>query len=135
MCGWPGTPRNARRKTILPKAIWRCAASSPAAFSADPGRLQILQRNLDAVIDGRIRGVLYNGRDPRTVLRYPPVGIPHEVPGDLARFPAPQMHGGFDIALHAGYLEVRSWCRIVGAPGSPYVITADGATLVDSGFV
>ncbi|HPX37428.1 MAG TPA: ankyrin repeat domain-containing protein [Mycobacterium sp.] len=108
---------------------------SPPPSPLDPGRLQILQRNLDAVIDGRIRGVLYNGRDPRTVLRYPPVGILHEVPGNRLWFPVPQMHGGFDIALHAGYLEVRSWCRIVGGSGQSHVITADGATLVDSGFV
>jgi hypothetical protein len=45
------------------------------------------------------------------------------------------MYGGFDIQLRDGYLEVTSWCRVVGGSGQRHVITEDGATLVDRGFV
>jgi hypothetical protein len=29
----------------------------------------------------------------------------------------PGKHGGFDIHLRDGYLEVNSWCRVVGGSG------------------
>lgn len=108
---------------------------APPASPLDAGCLTALQRNLDAVIDDRVKGVLFDGRDPRTVLRYPPVGILHEVPGHRMWFPVPGMHGGFDITLRQSYLEVGSWCRIVGGSGLRHVVTATGATLVESGFV
>jgi hypothetical protein len=87
------------------------------------------------LIDSRIKGVLYGGRDPRTILRYPPVGILHETPQHRLWFPVPDMHGGFDIHLREGYLEVASWCRVVGGSGQRHVITREGTTLVEQGFV
>lgn len=108
---------------------------APPASPLDAAASAALQRNLTAVIDGRIKGALYDGRDPHTVLRYPPVGILHELPGKRLWFPVPGMYGGFDIALRSNYLEVHSWCRIAGGSGQTHVVTVSGSTLVDSGFV
>lgn len=108
---------------------------TPPSSPLGPGRLHALEQHLNGIIDSRIKGVLYDGRDPHTVLRYPPVGILHEVPGNRLWFPVPGMYGGFDIVLRQGYLEVSSWCRVVGGSGQMHLITEDGATLVDSGFV
>ena len=98
-------------------------------------RIRALDTHLAAVIEGRISGVLYEGRDPQAVLRYPPVAILHEVPDRRVWFPVPGMYGGFDIRLRDGYLEVNSWCRVVGGSGQRHVITEQGSTLIDEGFV
>ena len=46
------------------------------------------------------------------------------------------MYGGFSIALMKGsYLYVESWIRVVGDSGLAHVITHEGVTLVDEGFV
>lgn len=79
--------------------------------------------------------MLYDGRDPRRVLRYPPVEILHEVPGHHVWFPVPGMYGGFDITLRHDYLDVRSWCRVVAGSTQVHLITSAGAILVDEGFV
>lgn len=108
---------------------------APPSSPLEPGRLRALDRHLTEVIDSRVKGVLFEGRDPHAVLRYPPVGILHEIPGNRLWFPVPGMYGGFDIMLRQGYLEVSSWCRVVGGSGLRHLITEDGITLVDSGFV
>ena len=108
---------------------------SPPAPMLSADRIRALDAHLAAVIDSRLRGVLYEGRDPREVLRYPPVAILHEVPDRRLWFPVPGMYGGFDIHLRDGYLEVNSWCRVVGGSGQRHVITEQGTTLVDQGFV
>lgn len=95
--------------------------------------VRVLDRHLAAVIDGRIRGVLFD--DPRKALRYPPVGILHEVPGQQLWFPVPGMYGGFHIVLRQDHLDVRSWCRVAGGSGQAHRVTDEGATLVDDGFV
>ena len=99
-----------------------------------PELIMRLDRHLGEVIDGRI-GRLYDGRKTRHILRYPPVGILHEVPGQHVWFPVPGMYGGFDITLRGEFLDVQSWCRIVGGSGQAHVITRAGAILVDEGFV
>jgi hypothetical protein len=68
------------------------------------------------------------------VLRYPPVGILHEVPGQRLWFPVPGMYGGFEITLVKDFLEVTSWCWNVGGSGQHHLITAAGAMLVAEGF-
>lgn len=108
---------------------------SPPPPTLSPDRIWALDTHLGAVIDGRLRGVLYEGREPRQFLRYPPVAILHEVPDRRLWFPVHGMHGGFDIQLRDGYLEVNSWCRVVGGSGQRHVITEQGTTLVDQGFV
>jgi hypothetical protein len=100
-----------------------------------PEQVSALDRHLADVIGSRIGGVLYDGRDPRRVLRYPPVGVLHEVPGQHLWFPVPGMYGGFDIRLVEDFLDVKSWCRVVGGSGQAHLITSAGAILVDEGFV
>ncbi|MBY0287303.1 MAG: ankyrin repeat domain-containing protein [Mycobacteriaceae bacterium] len=106
--------------------------SPPSPLSSD--EIHSLDGHLAQVIDGRI-GVLFDGRNPREVLRYPPVEILHEVPDQHVWFPVPGMYGGFDIRLQENFLDVKSWCRAVGGSGQEHVITTAGAILVDEGFV
>ena len=108
---------------------------APPPPPLSPARIRALDNHLAAVIDGRISGALDHGRDPQAVLRYPPISILHEVPDRRLWFPVPGMYGGFDIHLRDGYLEVNSWCRVVGGSGQRHVITEQGTTLVDQGFV
>lgn len=108
---------------------------TPPASPLSTAQTQALDTHLAALIDSRVAGVLYDGRNPRTVLRYPPVAILHEVPGQRLWFPVPGMYGGFAIELRQGYLDVKNWCRVVGGSGQAHVITEAGAVLVDSGFV
>ena len=108
---------------------------APPASPLSPNRIRALDAHLATLIESRISGVLHEGRDPQAVLRYPPVAIMHETPAHRLWFPVPGMYGGFDIQLRDGYLEVASWCRVVGGSGQRHVVTEDGATLVEEGFV
>ncbi|WP_242656926.1 hypothetical protein [Mycobacterium lehmannii] len=94
-----------------------------------------MNRHLAGLIDGRIRGRLFGGRDPRAELRYPLVEILHELPGNHLWFPVPGMYGGFDISLRGSVLDVKSWCRVVGGSGQAHLVTTAGCILVDEGFV
>lgn len=85
-----------------------CEVLLPPSAPLPPHRVQVLDRHLAEVIDGRIKGVLYDGRDPRAVLRYPPVGILHELPGQRLWFPVPGMYGGFRLALRGDELHAAS---------------------------
>ena len=44
------------------------------------------------------------------------------------------MYGGFDITLMHDFLNVKSWCRIVGGSGQEHLITTEGVILVREGF-
>ncbi len=110
------------------------AVLAPPASPLSPARIRALDAHLAGLIESRVGGVLYEGRDPQSVLRYPPVAILHETPARRLWFPVPGMHGGFEIHLRDGYLEVASWCRVVGGSGQRHVITQDGTTLVEEGF-
>ena len=114
--------------------ILRNSYLRPPPSPLERARIQALDVQLTNVIDGRIRGTLFKGRDLRRVLRYPPVGILHELPGQHVWFPVPGMYGGFHITLRQGYLDVRSWCRIVGGSGQAHMVTHEGSVLVDEGF-
>ena len=74
-------------------------------------RVALFDRYLTEVIDGRVReGELdeaYPDRDPRKVVRYPPVGVLHEAPGGSVWFPIPGMYGGFHITLRQGSSNPR----------------------------
>lgn len=111
------------------------AVLAPPASPLSPARIRALDDHLARLIESRVSGVLYEGRDPQAVLRYPPVAIMHETPARRLWFPVPGMYGGFDIQLRDGYLEVASWCRVVGGSGQRHVITEDRTTLVEEGFV
>jgi hypothetical protein len=99
-----------------------------------------LDRGLASVIDGRLKlpeGIADSyGKPLDQCLRYPPVAVLAETPQDSLWFRVPRMYGGFSIKLMRGnYLYVESWIRIVGDSGQAHVITHEGVTLVDEGFV
>jgi hypothetical protein len=118
-----------RSRTLLARRL----APTPSPLAAE--EIRALDSHLREVIDGRIGGVLFDGRDPSEVLRYPPVGVLHEITGHHVWFPVPGMYGGFDITLQDDFLDVKSWCRIVGGSGQHHVITTAGSILVDEGFI
>jgi hypothetical protein len=99
-----------------------------------PATIRALDRHLAEVIDGRIRGVLFDGRDPQQVLRYPPVDILHEVSGQRLWFLVPGMYGGFEITLLHDFLKVKSRSRNLGGSGQEHLITTEGAILVAEGL-
>ena len=100
-------------------------------------RIHLLDRHLKGVIDRRVQRMRLFEKytDSSSVLRYPPVGVLHEVRDSTVWFPIPGMYGGFLISLRQGYLETTSWCRVAGGSGQLHVITHEGPVLVDEGFV
>jgi hypothetical protein len=115
-----------------------------AALSAPPSplapeRIAALDAGLALVIDGRLTlpgGIAESyGKPLRECLRYPPAEVLHEAPGEGVWFPVPEMYGGFSVRLMRGYLYVESWIRVVGGSGQAHVVTHEGVTLVDEGFV
>jgi hypothetical protein len=115
------------------------AALSPPPSPLAPERIAALDAGLASVIDGRLMlpgGIADSyGKPLRECLRYPPVEVLHEAPGEGMWFPVPEMYGGFSVRLMRGYLYVESWIRIVGGSGQAHVITHEGAVLVEEGFV
>jgi hypothetical protein len=128
-----GSPKSAAAQLRNSLAL-REQHLKPPASPLTPATTRALDRHLANIIDSRLRGVLYDGRDPQCVLRYPPVEILHEVPTQRVWFPVPGMYGGFDITLEEDFLHVKSWCRIVGGSGQEHLITPEGAILVSAGF-
>lgn len=106
---------------------------SPPRSRLRPRQIAGLDKQLADLIDGRIAGRLFEG-DLRTVLRYPPVEILHELPGQRVWFPLPGKYG-FHIELQHGGLEVKSWCGLVEGSGQAHLVTPEGSVLVDQGFV
>jgi hypothetical protein len=127
--GHLGTAVGVKQRTLLARLL----KPSVSPLAAD--HIRALESHLADVIDGRIRDALFDGRKPREQLRYPPVGILHEIPDQHLWFPVPGMYGGFDIRLCGDVLDVKSWCRVVGGSGQHHVITGAGAILIDEGFV
>lgn len=119
-----------RRKSLVLRE--RCLKPPPSPLRQSD--ISVLAKHLAGVIDSRIKGMDGYGSDPQRVLRYPPVGIMHEVPGQELWFPVGGMYGGFHIKLMGDCLEVRSWCRIFGGSGQAHLVTREGAILVDEGF-
>lgn len=71
------------------------------------------------------------------------IPVPENIPllddlaeGDELWFPVPGMYGGFALrCLDAHTVEASSWCRIAGGSGERHRLTAEGAVLVEVGFV
>lgn len=93
-----------------------------------PEKIAAIDRHLAAVVDGRTQPLGVR-------LRHPSIEVLTGVPDGRLWYPVPGMYGGFSIRLREHHLYVESWCRVVGGSGEAHVITADGATLVDEGFV
>jgi hypothetical protein len=113
---------------------------APPRASLTPERAAALDRGLASVIDGRLRlpgGIAESyGKPLDECLRYPPVAILPECPRQALWFGVPGMYGGFSVTLMKdSYLYVESWLRVVGGSGQAHVVTHEGVTLVDEGFV
>jgi hypothetical protein len=98
-----------------------------------PTQIRALDARLAELIDGRIHGRVYDG-DLRKLLRYPPVEILYELPGQRVWFPIPGKYV-FHIELQRAALEVKSWCGLVEGSGQAHLVTPEGSVLVDQGFV
>ena len=112
----------------------------PGLTRLTPSRSADLDRGLASVIDGRLclpEGIAESyGKPLEECLRYPPVAVLPECPQQRLWFAVPGMYGGFSITLMDGnYLYVESWIRVVGDSGEAHVVTHEGVTLVDEGFV
>ncbi len=105
----------------------------PPRSPLTPKQIRALDARLAELIDGRIGGRVYYG-NLRAVLRYPPVEILHELPGQRVCFPMPAKYA-FHIELQRGGLEVKSWCGLVEGSGQAHLVTPEGSVLVDQGFV
>ena len=105
----------------------------PPRSPLTPQQIRALDARLAELIDGRIGGRVYDG-NLRKVLRYPPVEILHELPGQRVLFPLPAKYA-FHIELQRGALEVKSWCGLVEGSGQAHLVTPEGSVLVDQGFV
>ena len=113
---------------------------APVRTRLTPERAAALDTGLTSVIDGRLRlpgGIAESyGKPLEDCLRYPPVDVLVECPEHRLWFAVPGMYGGFSIELMKdSYLYVESWIRVVGDSGMAHVITHEGVTLVDEGFV
>ena len=113
---------------------------TPVQTTLTAERASDLDRGLATVIDGRLRlpdGIAASYDKPlEECLRYPPVEVLPECPDSRLWFAVPGMYGGFSIALMKdSYLYVESWIRVVGGSGQAHVVTHEGVTLVDEGFV
>ena len=113
---------------------------TPRVTRLTPARAADLDRGLATVIDGRLRlpeGIADSyGKPLEECLRYPPVAV---LPG-MSRAAA-VVRRPWDVRrlLHhlmkESYLYVESWIRVVGDSGQAHVVTHEGVTLVDEGFV
>jgi hypothetical protein len=113
---------------------------APPSFGLTSERAASLDSGLASVIDGRLKlpgGIAESyGKPLEECLRYPPVAVLPERPEQWLWFAVPGMYGGFSITLMRGnYLYVESYIRVVGDSGMAHVITHEGVTLVDEGFV
>ena len=132
--GWLGM-RTADGQTPRDVALARGHLSladelQPATIKhVEPAVLEWLDIQLAKLVDNRIRPHL------TVELRYPTTEVLTEMGDEPLWFPVPGMYGGFSIKLMRSYLFVESWCRVAGGSGQAHVVTADGFTLVEQGFV
>ena len=96
------------------------------------------RRDVLTALDEHLAGLVEKRIRPQLTVRLRPLQtatLTELERGTHVWFPIPGMYGGFSIALMHNYLDVESWSRVVGGSGQAHVITADGAVIVDEGFV
>lgn len=125
--GWTARTVALKQRHSLP--LISLLTPPPSPLSAE--RTRALDANLEWALDGNIRATQifkdHSDHDLRRVLRYPPVAVLHETPGQTVHFALPGLSGGARITLRCGYLETAS-------TGQVHVITHRGAVLVSDGF-
>lgn len=118
----------AARNTSLPDGLAQLLRPLPSPLDED--RIASLEEGLAAMLDRWIQP-LYEGRDLRAILRYPPVGALHEASTQELWVQFPAISGGFRVALRRGYLELLIGYRsATGATAQGIVITHRGPILV-----
>ncbi|MFC8797595.1 hypothetical protein ACFT2C_07660 [Promicromonospora sp. NPDC057138] len=88
----------------------------------------LLDEQLKTLVDSQIRPHI------TTALLYPQTSVLNELT-DTLWFPVPGMYGGFKIAPASEGLEVASWSRVVEGSGQEHLVTPDGSTRIDEGYV
>jgi hypothetical protein len=96
--------------------------------------LTLIQGVFHDVIRGRAEKLVEEYR-----LRLPELEVLAEIGSRKVWFTVPGMYGGFsfwfDGTGSGSRLVSESWCRVAGGSGQRHEITAQGARLVDEGFV
>ena len=106
---------------------------APSPF--DAGQCAALDANVADVIDHYIRPI-FGAQDLRRMIRYPPVEVLHEPPGQELWLQVPMMMGGFRIMLRDGHVELLGGYRRPGESGEwrvvthRFVVTPSGTELV-----
>ncbi|WP_240955137.1 ankyrin repeat domain-containing protein [Rhodococcus sp. 105337] len=101
----------------------------PTSKRVDNDVFSKLDEHLARLVESRIRPAL------PVRLRHPATEALAETTDQALWFPIPGMYGGFSIRLMRSYLFVESWCRVAGGSGQAHVVTTEGFTLVEEGFV
>lgn len=121
-----------------PADLLALLAPPPAPLEREA--IAALNGQLTEIIDNLI-GQLFRGEDLRTLFRYPPVEVLHELPGRQLWLPVPYLWGGFRVGLlDDNNVELFSGYRELGPAGevhvatAGYVITPDGVVEVYEGF-
>lgn len=121
--GW--TARDVALQQHHPLPLISALTPTPSPLPAE--QIRALDANLAWVIDGTIltAGLLegYSDRDLHRALRYPPVAVLHEAPGQSMRLAIPGQSNGIRVTLRSGYLETSSAWQV-------QVITHRGAVPV-----
>jgi hypothetical protein len=147
---WHGAPTEVVEEVVA-RGAWRTLPSArgetPHDVAARRGHHQLLSvlepalrrrmpQDRIAALDAHLDQVVRSRIDFLQVRLRPVVtAVLTEMKEPTLWFPVPGMYGGFSIELRPGYLGVSSWSRVVGGSGQRHVITHEGATLVEHGFV
>ncbi len=104
------------------------------SIAVPDGVLVGLQNEFHTVIRGRVGRLV-----EEQALRLPELVVLLEVGGGPLWFSVPGMFGGFKFWLQGtgedACLVSESWCRVAGGSGQRHLITSDGSSLVEEGFV
>jgi len=119
-----------QRKSVVLRERYLKPPPSPLPLAT----IRALDHHLADLVDNRIRELLGAGPDPRRVVRYPPVEILHEIPGQRLFFPIALTYGGFEITLVHDFLEVTSWCWKANGSTQRHLVTNGGAILFADEF-
>lgn len=101
---------------------------TPPASPIGADEVAPLNHNLAAIIDDLIGPKFddpkFDGKNLRTLFRYPPVELLHEAPGAELWFGVPYLWGGFRVMLADDHVSLLGGYRQLDANGAMHVATA-----------